>query len=273
MRQYLDALRLVLETGIDRPTRTGVDTRALFGLQMRFLTDSGFPAVTTKHLAFKSMKAELLCFLRGVSNVKEMQALGCHIWDQNADAPYWTPRARCAGDLGRIYGVQWRRWRAPDGREIDQLGDVIDRIKRDPFDRRLIVTAWNPGELDEMALPPCHAMFQFFVAGQDLSLHLYQRSADMFLGVPFNIASYALLLHMVAQVTGLKAHEFVHTLGDAHIYHNHFDAVREQLAREPLALPRLWLNPDIRCIDDFTMTDAKLEGYVCAPTIRAPMAV
>lgn len=273
MKQYLDALRSIMEHGADRPNRTGIDTRATFGLQMRYRMSDGFPAVTTKRLAIESVKAELLCFIKGASNVKEFQEMGCRIWDGNANAPYWKPRARNEGDLGRIYGVQWRRWRAPDGREIDQLADVIARMKRDPGDRRLIVSAWNPGEIDEMALPPCHAMFQFFVANGRLSLQLYQRSADMFLGVPFNIASYSLLLHMVAQVADLEADEFIHTLGDAHIYHNHFDAVREQMERTPLALPDLSLDPAVRGIDDFKMEDIKLRNYVCAPPIKAPMAV
>lgn len=273
MKQYIDALRLIMEQGVDRQNRTGIDTRAVFGMQMRYRMGEGFPAVTTKKLAFETVKAELLCFINGASNLRDFHALGCHIWDDNANAPYWLPRARSEGDLGRIYGVQWRSWRAPDGREIDQLADVIERINTDPNDRRLMVSAWNPGEIDEMALPPCHAFYQFFVADGRLSLQLYQRSADMFLGIPFNIASYSLLLHMVAQVTGLRAHEFIHTLGDAHIYHNHFDAVREQLSRTPLALPQLWLNPAVRGIDGFKMEDAKLHNYICAPPIRAPMAV
>jgi thymidylate synthase len=273
MQQYHDALEEIIEHGTDRPNRTGVDTRALFGMQMRYRMSEGFPAITSKRLAFETMKAELLCFIRGASNVREFQAMGCHIWDENANAPYWKPKAREEGDLGRIYGVQWRHWRRPDGSEVDQLADVIERIKRAPSDRRLIVAAWNPGELDEMALPPCHALFQFFVADGKLSLQLYQRSADMFLGVPFNIASYSLLLHMVAQVTDLTPHEFIHTLGDAHIYHSHFDAVREQLSRPLLALPQLWLNPAIRAIDGFEMEDIKLHNYICAPAIKAPMAV
>lgn len=273
MKQYLAALRNVLEHGVDRPNRTGVDARALFGMQLRFRMSDGFPAVTTKKLAFEAVKGELLCFIKGASNVADFHAHSCRIWDENANAPYWKPRAREEGDLGRIYGVQWRGWRAPDGREIDQLADVIERIKRDPNDRRLIVSAWNPGELEEMALPPCHAMFQFYVAQGRLSLQLYQRSADMFLGVPFNIASYSLLLHMVAQVTELQAGDFIHTMGDVHVYHSHFEAAREQMARDPLALPQLWLNPAVKSIDGFKMEDIKLHNYISAPSIKAPMAV
>lgn len=273
MHQYLAALRQILDKGVDRPNRTGVPTRALFGLQMRFAMDDGFPAVTTKRLAFKAVKGELLGFLRGARNVRDFQALGCHVWDANAEAPYWTPRAQEPGDLGRIYGVQWRSWRTPDGRTVDQLADVIERIRRDPDDRRLVVTAWNPGELDEMVLPPCHMTYQFFVADGRLSLQMYQRSCDMFLGVPFNIASYALLLHLVAHVTDLVPHEFVHVLGDAHIYHNHFDAVKEQLTRSPLPLPRLLLEPARRSIDEFRAEDIRLEGYACAPALHGDMAV
>jgi thymidylate synthase len=195
------------------------------------------------------------------------------IWTANAEADYWTPKAKFPGDLGRVYGVQWRKWQSPDGSTVDQIARVIDKIKNDPNDRRLIVSAWNPGELEQMALPPCHMMFQFFVAGDRLSLHMVQRSCDMFLGVPFNIASYALLLSMVAQVTGKQPGELVLTLNDAHIYQDHFDAVDEQLTREALTFPRLWLNPDIKNIDDFTMDDIKLEGYESHAAIKAPMAV
>jgi len=273
MKQYLEALKYVLENGVDRPDRTGIGTRAVFGMQLRFNMQDGFPAVTTKKLMFRSVKAELLWFLKGSSDIKELHKLGTHIWDANANAPYWKDKARFEGDVGRIYGVQWRRWMAPDGREIDQLKEVIEKIKSNPYDRRLIVTAWNPGEIDKMCLPPCHILFQFFVAQGKLSLQMYQRSCDMFLGVPFNIASYSLLLHMVAQVTDLKPGEFIHTLGDAHIYLNHFDQVKEQLKRQPYPLPKLWLNPKIKNIDDLEMEDIKLLDYKHHPPIKAPMAV
>ncbi len=273
MRQYLDLLREILEHGVDRDDRTGVGTRAVFGRQMRFDMADGFPAITTKKLAFRSMAAELLWFLRGSRDVKELQRLGSRIWDANAEAEYWKPRAEFDGDVGRIYGVQWRSWRTPDGREIDQLKQVIQQIRENPVSRRHIVTAWNPGEIDQMALPPCHILFQFFVADGTLSLHMFQRSCDMFLGVPFNIASYSLLLHMIARVTDLEPGEFVHTLSDAHIYHNHFDQVSEQLDREPYPLPTLELNPAITAIDDFTMDDIALPDYRHHPAIQAPMAV
>lgn len=262
-----------MQNGTDKPTRTGIDTRGVFGMQFRYNMQDGFPAMTTKKLAFNAVKAELLWFISGSSDIKELQKLGCRIWDQNAEADYWKPKARFDGDLGRVYGVQWRSWQAPDGRNIDQLCEVIERIKTNPSDRRLIVSAWNPGELDQMALPPCHSFYQFYAAGGKLSVQMYQRSCDMFLGVPFNIASYSLLLHMVAQVTGLEPHEFVHTLGDAHIYKNHFDQVKEQLSRKPYPLPKLWLNPEIKSIDDFKMDDIKLVNYQCHPSIKAPMAV
>jgi thymidylate synthase len=235
--------------------------------------NDGFPAVTTKKLAFNSMKAELLWFIKGSSDVKELQKLGCHIWDANAEADYWKPKARFEGDLGRIYGVQWRKWKNPESKEIDQLAEAIKQIKENPSSRRIIVNAWNPGEIEQMALPPCHMFFQFFVTDNKLSLQMYQRSCDMFLGVPFNIASYSLLLHMAAQVTDLEAHEFIHTLGDAHIYHNHFSQVKEQLSREPLPLPQLKLNPDIKNIDDFKIEDIELVNYEHHPAIKAPMAI
>jgi thymidylate synthase len=273
MKQYLDALQHILDHGTDKGDRTGTGTKAVFGMQLRFAMKDGFPAVTTKKLAFNSMKAELLWFIRGSSDVKELQQMGSHIWDANAEAPYWKPRARFPGDLGRIYGVQWRHWQAPDGRQIDQLADVIQLIKKEPTSRRIILTAWNPGELDQMALPPCHMFSQFFVADGRLSLQMYQRSCDMFLGVPFNIASYSLLLHMVAQVTGLEPGEFVHTLGDAHIYLTHIGQVREQLSREPYPLPKLRLNPDIKNIGDFKMDDIALEDYRFHPPIKAAMSV
>lgn len=273
MHQYLDVLNDVLENGIDRKDRTGVGTRAVFNRTMRFNMDNGFPIITTKKVGFDLVKAELLWFISGSRDVKELQKLGCRIWDANASAEYWKVKAEFEGDVGRIYGVQWRKWRRPDGTEFDQLADVIKRIKEKPEDRRLIVMAWNPGELDQMALPPCHAFFQFFVAEGGLSLSMYQRSCDMFLGVPFNISSYALLLYMVAQVTGLKPKEFIHHLGDTHIYLNHFNQVKTQLNREPLDLPKLWLNPEIKNIDDFKMDDIKLIDYRYHPGIKAPMAV
>jgi len=273
---YLDALKQIMENGVDRDDRTGTGTRALFGLQMRFNMADGFPAITTKKLAFKAVKSELLWFLEGSTDdnrLKELNGSEKTIWTANAEADYWKPKAAFPGDLGRVYAAQWRKWRKPDGTEVDQIADVIEQIKKDPNSRRLIVTAWNPGELDQMALPPCHMFFQFFVAEGKLSLLMHQRSCDMFLGVPFNIASYSLLLHMVAQATGLKAHEFIHSLGDAHIYKNHFDAVNEQLFRSPLPSPTLSLNPEITAIDGFSMDDIELVGYESHPAIKAPMAV
>lgn len=275
MRTYLDALAYIMKNGVDRPDRTGVGTRGVFGMQFRYNMADGFPAMTTKKLAFNAVKGELLWFLSGSSNVKDLHQFGVHIWDANAEADYWKPKAEFEGDLGRIYGVQWRRWRSPSAEEIsvDQLRQVIECLKTDPYSRRHLVTAWNPGELYKMALPPCHVLFQLYVANNKLSLQMYQRSCDMFLGVPFNIASYSLLLHMVAQVTGLEAGEFVHTLGDAHIYKNHFEQVKEQLARQPYALPKLRINPEVKNIDDFKMDDIQLVDYQCHPGIKAPMAV
>ena len=276
-QQYLNLLQKILEEGSDRSDRTGVGTRALFGHQMRFDLSSGlFPAVTTKKLAFKAVKSELLWFLEGShddNRLKELNGSEKTIWTANAEADYWKDKAQFPGDLGRVYGVQWRSWQKPDGGTVDQIAEVIEKIKTNPTDRRLIVTAWNPGELDQMALPPCHMFFQFFVADGKLSLFMHQRSCDMFLGVPFNIASYSLLLAMVAQVTNLTPGEFIHSLGDAHIYNNHFDQVKEQLTREPLTPPSLWLNPDVKNIDDFTMDDIKLENYEHHPPIKADMAV
>lgn len=275
MIQYLDVLKKIYETGTDVEGRNG-KTRKLFAQQMRFDLRNGFPAVTTKKLAFKAVKSELLWFIEGSDNnsrLKELNDSEKTIWTANAEADYWKPKASFDGDLGRIYGVQWRHWKKPDGTEVDQLAQVIERIKTDPYDRRLIVTAWNPGELDQMALPPCHMMFQFFVADGKLSIHMYQRSCDMFLGVPFNIASYALLLSMIAQVTNLTPHECVLTLGDAHIYHDHFEAVQEQITRQPYELPTLWLNPEVKDIGAFTMDDIKLENYQHQETIKAKMAV
>lgn len=275
-KAYLDLLRKVMDEGVDRDDRTGVGTRALFGQTMRFRMEDGFPALTTKKLAWKAVKSELLWFLEGTGDenrLKELNGSDKTIWSANADAPYWRDKAKFPGDLGRVYGVQWRHWKRPDGTEVDQIAEAIRLIKEDPSSRRIIVTAWNPGELELMALPPCHMFMQFFVADGKLSLFMHQRSCDMFLGVPFNIASYSLLLHMVAQVTGLKAHEFVHSLGDTHVYKNHFDAVNEQLTREPYAPPRLRLNPEVKDIGGFAMADIELEGYESHPAIKAPMAV
>jgi thymidylate synthase len=275
-KTYLDLLQKVMDEGVDRADRTGTGTRALFGQTMRFDMSKGFPALTTKKLAWKAVRSELLWFLEGSGDenrLKELNGSDKTIWSANAEAPYWKPKAKFDGDLGRVYGVQWRAWQKPDGTTVDQIAEAIRLIKEEPTSRRIIVNAWNPGELDQMALPPCHMFFQFFVADGKLSLFMHQRSCDMFLGVPFNIASYSLLLHMVAQVTGLTAHEFVHSLGDTHIYNNHFDAVKEQLAREPYPFPTLKLNPEVKDIFSFKMEDIELEGYESHPTIKAPMAV
>jgi thymidylate synthase len=275
MRTYLDILDKVMKEGVDREGRNGT-TRALFGQEMRFDLSKGFPAMTTKKLAFKAVKSELLWFLEPSSDdnrLKELNGSERTIWTDNAEASYWKPKAKFPGDLGRVYGMQWRKWQEPNGKTVDQIAELIEMLKKDPYSRRLIVTAWNPGELDQMALPPCHMFFQCFVANGKLSLFMHQRSCDLFLGVPFNIASYSLLLHMLAQVTGLGVGEFVHSLGDTHIYHDHFDAVKEQLTREPLPLPKLWLNPDVKDIGKFSMDDIRLDGYESHPPIKAKMAV
>lgn len=264
MRQYLDLLSHVLDHGVDRGDRTGTGTRAVFGWQMRFDLAAGFPALTTKKLHLKSIIHELLWFLQGATNIGYLKQHGVSIWDEWADEN---------GDLGPVYGAQWRSWPDGKGGRIDQISKVIDQIRRNPESRRLMVTAWNPAEVDAMALPPCHVLFQFFVADGKLSCQLYQRSADIFLGVPFNIASYALLTQMVAQVTGLKPGAFVHTLGDAHLYRNHFDQAREQLARKPGPLPTMRLNPAVDDIFGFRYGDFALENYVAAPSIKAPIAV
>lgn len=265
MKEYLDLLRLVLDRGCERSDRTGVGTIGVFGAQARFDLEKSFPLLTTKKLHTRSIIHELLWFLKGDTNIKYLNDNRVTIWDEWADEN---------GDLGRIYGAQWTDWRAPDGRSINQIKNVVESIRRDPFGRRHIVCAWNPGELDKMALPPCHAMFQFYVYPDGgLSCQLYQRSADLFLGVPFNIASYALLTMMVAQVCGLKAREFVHTFGDLHIYKNHLDQVREQLSRQPRPLPQMRLNPDRKNLEDFTYEDFTLEGYNPHPAIKAPIAV
>jgi thymidylate synthase len=264
MRQYLDLLRHVLEHGTGKSDRTGTGTRSVFGWQMRFDLAQGFPLVTTKKLHLKSIVHELIWFLHGETNIRYLKENGVRIWDEWADAD---------GELGPVYGKQWRSWACPDGRSVDQIAWVVDEIRRNPDSRRLIVSAWNVADLPEMALQPCHALFQFYVADGKLSCQLYQRSGDVFLGVPFNIASYALLTAMVAQVTGLQAGEFVHTLGDAHLYSNHFEQAREQLAREPRPLPKLALNPDVRSLFDFRYEDVAIVDYQSWPAIKAPIAV
>ncbi|MBL8557756.1 MAG: thymidylate synthase [Hyphomonadaceae bacterium] len=262
--QYLALLRDVLESGSHRDDRTGVGARSVFGRQLRFDLAEGFPLLTTKKLHTKSIVAELIWFLRGETNVKWLQEQGVSIWDEWADAN---------GDLGPVYGKQWRSWAAPDGRVIDQISGIVESLKTMPYSRRHIVSAWNPADVDSMALPPCHCLFQFYVADGKLSCQLYQRSADVFLGVPFNIASYALLTHMMAQVTGLAPGEFVHTFGDAHLYSNHVDQAREQLSRSPMNLPTINLNSAKRNLFDFMPEDIKFEGYKAHPTIKAPIAV
>lgn len=265
MKPYLDLVRQVLEHGRFKSDRTGTGTYSLFGAQMRFPLGHGFPLVTTKKVHLKSILYELLWFLRGETNVRWLQERGVSIWNEWADPQ--------TGELGRVYGAQWCDWRTADGRSIHQINDVIAQIRRNPDSRRLIVTAWNPGEVDRMALPPCHSLFQFYVADGELSCQLYQRSADIFLGVPFNIASYALLTLMVAQVCGLKPGDFVHTFGDVHLYANHLDQARLQLSREPRPLPTMRLNPAVTDIHAFQFEDFTLEGYDPHPAIKAPVAV
>jgi thymidylate synthase len=305
MKQYLNALQDVLENSTKRDDRTGVGTISKFGMQQRYDLSQGFPAVTTKKLAWKSVVSELLWFIEGSGDEKRLREMlhGARysekdtIWTANATATYWKPKAKFEGDLGRVYGVQWRHWRTikpreanatfkdsfgstyrrvgseVEVREVDQLRQLIEGIKADPYGRRHILTAWNPGELDQMALPPCHCFAQFYVADNRLSCQMYQRSCDMFLGVPFNIASYSLLTHMIAQVCGLNVGEFVHVLGDAHIYLDHIEQVKEQINREPLPAPTLWLNPEITDITKFTMEDVRLENYQSHESIKAKMAV
>lgn len=264
MKQYLDLLKYVYDNGANKPDRTGTGTHSIFGYQMRFNLQEGFPLLTTKKLHFKSIVYELLWFLKGESNIKYLNDHGVRIWDEWADSN---------GELGPVYGVQWRSWQTADGKQIDQISQVIDQIRKNPESRRLIVSAWNVGEIDKMALPPCHAFFQFYVLDGRLSCQLYQRSADIFLGVPFNIASYALLTMMIAQVCSLETGDFVHTLGDAHLYANHLRQAEIQLERTPLGLPRVEINPVVQDIFGFDYDDFKLVGYQAHPGIKAEIAV
>lgn len=264
MKQYLDLMRHVLENGVQKQDRTGTGTRSIFGHQMRFDLAEGFPLVTTKKMHLKSIIYELLWFLRGDTNIRYLNEHGVTIWDEWADAN---------GELGPVYGSQWRSWPTPSGETVDQISNLIEQIRHNPDSRRLIVSAWNVAEIEQMKLPPCHCLFQFYVADGRLSCQLYQRSADLFLGVPFNIASYALLTMMIAQVCDLQPGEFIHTLGDAHLYANHIEQAHIQLAREAYPLPQMRLNPAVRSIFDFEYEDFSLENYICHPRIKAPIAV
>lgn len=264
MRQYLDLVRRVLDDGVRKRDRTGVGTVSVFGHQMRFDLSAGFPAITTKKLHFRSIIHELLWFLKGETNIRYLKENGVSIWDEWADEN---------GELGPVYGYQWRSWPTPDGRHIDQISRLLNQLRDNPDSRRHIVSAWNVGDLEKMALPPCHVLFQFYVAEGRLSSHLYQRSADVFLGVPFNIASYALLTMMIAQATGYEPGEFVHSFGDAHLYLNHLEQARLQLSRQPFPLPTMHLNPDVSSLFDFRYEDFELRDYVHHPHIKAPIAV
>ena len=264
MRSYLDLMQKILDEGTQKKDRTGTGTLSLFGAQLRFDLEEGFPLVTTKKVHLRSIIHELLWFLKGDTNIRYLKENGVSIWDEWADAD---------GNLGPVYGAQWRSWRTPDGKTVDQITEVIDQIRKNPDSRRLIVSAWNPGEIPQMALAPCHAFFQFYVANGRLSCQLYQRSADFFLGVPFNIASYALLTMMIAQVCGLKSGEFVHTFGDLHLYSNHLEQAKLQLSREPRPLPRMRINPSVKNIFDFKFEDFTLENYDPHPAIKAPVAI
>lgn len=264
MKQYLDLLKHIRDNGVVKQDRTGIGTKSIFGYQMRFDLQQGFPLLTTKKVHLKSIIYELLWFISGDTNIKYLKEHGVSIWDEWADTN---------GDLGPVYGHQWRSWPTPDGKSIDQLANVIDTIKNNPDSRRILVSAWNPGEVDKMALPPCHCLFQFYVAEGKLSCQLYQRSADTFLGVPFNIASYSLLTMMIAQVCGLQPGEFIHTTGDTHLYLNHIGQVDLQLSREPRVLPKMIINPEVTDLFSFKYEDFRLEGYEPWPTIKAPVAV
>jgi len=264
MKAYHQLLEQIIQTGVSKEDRTGTGTLSIFGPQLRFDLNEGFPLLTTKKVHFKSVVYELLWFITGSTNVQYLQENGVSIWDEWADAE---------GELGPVYGKQWRRWQKPDGSTVDQLAEVVDQLRRNPDSRRLLVSAWNVADIPSMALPPCHAFFQFYVADHKLSCQLYQRSADVFLGVPFNIASYALLTHMVAQVCGLGVGEFVHTMGDAHLYSNHLEQAKLQLSREPRPLPRLVLDPAVKNLDDFVYEHIQLVGYDPHPGIKAPVAV
>jgi len=282
MKEYLKNLEYIMEFGEEKTDRTNTGTLSVFGMQTRYNLQKGFPAVTTKKLAWKAVVSELLWFIEGSNDERRLCEIlhGTRdpdrktIWTENANADYWKPKAMFTGDVGRIYGTQWRSWGGRLGPTIDQLGDLIENIKKDPHSRRHILTAWQPAELNAMALPPCHVMSQFYVNSKnELSCQMYQRSADFFLGVPFNIASYSLLTHMIAQVCGLGVNEFIHTIGDAHIYKNHIPQVKEQLSRSRFDLPKLKINTDVTCIEDFKMSDFELENYQHWGALTAPMAV